>query len=368
MTRGLDRLAEPLYRLPFEAPIATALQAEFAALPAARRRQAVRKLWQREALLRWTGQARLRREKVPSDARRVLWVTTWTTVGDAILDLAARAVVPPSIALELCIAPALAPLFMHDARFAKVHVDPAACGAGFDFVLLDVLSTTSIRLKAQYFARVPFANLRGHLLGERFDRAAFSDWRIRQLFGLATGEVVVPWLTFGPGGGGDAGAGPLDADEFRLAVPLGARVAEKRYPHWPAALAYIAANWPLPERPPRFVLLGHGANAEADLASFDAGFLARHTTLAIGPHRTLADAARAIAGCDAFLGVDGGLMHMAIALGVPGLAVFPREVDPAWFLRPGSSMAALRIDGDPAGLAPEELARRFLARLAALSV
>ncbi len=363
----LDRLASPLYRLPFEAPIANALRADFAALPPSRRRQAVRKLWQREGLLRWTGQSKLLEpEAAAGGVRRVLWITTWTTVGDAILDLAARSLVPPSIELELCIAPALAPLFAHDARFARVHLDPAACGAGFDLVLLDVLSTASIRLKARHFSGVPFATLRGHLLGESFDRAAFADRRVRQLFGLGLGAVVAPWLTLGSDGRVDVR--PAEPASFRLGVPLGARVAEKRYPHWPAALARIAAGWPRPERPPRFVLLGHGPDAEADVAAFDAGFLARHATLAIDRHGSLADAARALAGCDAFLGVDGGLMHVAVALGVPGLAVFARQVDPAWFLRPGSGMTALRVDGAPAGLTPENLARRWFERLATLGV
>lgn len=355
----LARLTAPLHRPPFAAPITEALEAEFAALPAARRRQAIRKLWQREGLLRWTGQAGRRLERVPPDARRILWVTTWTTVGDAVLDLAARSLVPDGIELDLCIAPALAPLFTHDARFRRVHTDPAACTGRYDFLLLDVLSTRSIRLKAWQFGGPPFATLRGHLLGERFDRAAFADRRIRQLFGLPPGVVVAPWLTPLPRDWTLTPTlpPPAPASAFRIAVALGARVDAKRYRHWPAALERLVALWPTDRPRPQFLLIGQGPSAQEDLAAFEPRFLDRHAVVAVDAG-TLHDAAVAIAASKAFLGVDGGLMHVAAALGVPGLAVFA-GVEPAWFLRPDGPVRAWRVEALEA-VEPEPLARRFL--------
>ena len=351
-------LARALYQAPFTAPFANALEAEYRALPPARRLQANRKRLQRDALLWATGQRARQRMRVPAGVRRVLWVCTWTTVGDAVLDLAARALIPARIELDLCIAPALAPLFERDTRFARVHVDPASCGDAFDFVLLDCLSTASIRLKKRCFPMLPFASVRGHLLGERFDRAAFGDLRIRQLFALGPGDVASPFLTLG-----EPERPPVARS--RIAVPLGARVQAKRYPHWPAVLARLVAQWPASRPPPLFELIGHGVSAREDLHGFDADFLGRCCRVTIDAG-TLRDAGLVIAGCDAFLGVDGGLMHVAIGVGVPGLALFT-GVDPAWFLRPGSRMRPLRSEGPLAALAPDAVARCFGERLDSLS-
>jgi hypothetical protein len=55
-------------------------------------------------------------------------------------------------------------------------------------------------------------------------------------------------------------------------------------------------------------------------------------------------------------------MHIAVGVGTPGLALFA-GVDPAYSLRPGGSMQALRSDGDVSDLAAVEVAAAFIAAL-----
>ena len=290
--------------MPFEAPIANALEAEYRALSPSRRHQALRKVWGREAALWLSGQARLRCKRVPAAVRKMLWIYSWTTVGDSIMDLAARSLVPASIEVDLCIAPALVPLFERDARFSRVYADPSACGGEYDFVLLDCLGTSILRQKRRYFPLLPFASLRGHLLGERFDRAAFGDHRVRQLFGLAPGAVAAPWLSIDV---------PEPAcDVFRIAVALGARVGYKRYPQWPEVLAWLRTHWPKNAPSPVFRLMGQGAAAQEELRAIAADCLGRCCEIRIDSGGNLRDAALDLAACNAFLGVDGGLMHVAV--------------------------------------------------------
>ena len=352
------RRRHPIFAMPFDGEVANALEAEYREQSLGRRLQARRKAWARDAMLVVTGRVRRHVAKAPATTRRMLWIYTWTTVGDAILDLAPRRLVPKDIAIDLLIAPALAPLFLTDRRLHAVHVDPAQCADDYDFVLLDSLRTSSLRLLAQRFARVPFATMRGHQAGERFDRAAFADKRLRQLFTLPPGPIEAPRLDFDP-------PAPRDATAVcRIALALGARVTRKLYPHWNDVVAALVAGWP-PERPaPEFHLVGQGRPARRQATAITVPEPSRKVSLI--DSGDLRKTALDIAACDAFLGVDGGLMHVAVAVGTPGLALFA-GIDSRYFLRPESTMVALHSDGELDALAPADVAAAFLAALPRVS-
>src|SRR5664280_1827101 len=346
----------PVYSLPFAEPIANTLDQEFAAQRLGRRVQALRKAALRELLLLANGQARQRVKRVPATARSMLWVYTCTTVGDAIMDLAPRLLVPRRVEIDLLIAPALAPLFATDRRLREVHTDPNTLPPDVDFILLDSFRTAALRLKAKRYPRLPFASMRGHNAGERFDRVAFADRRIRQLFDLPVEEVVQPVLDLGESGGK-----VFEEERFRIAVPLGARAARMRYAHWNETLRRIVSAWPKGLAPPQFRLLGRGESARKDLGAIGDEFVVAHCMAELDSG-DLRKSASDIAECDAFLGVDGSLMHVAVGVGTPGLALFAR-IDPAHFLRPASTMRALRSDGEVSDLDAAKVAGAFLAAL-----
>jgi hypothetical protein len=229
----------PICTFPFAEPVANTLDQEFDALPLARRLRGLRKVAFREFALRANGQARRRVEPVPQDVTSILWVYTATVIGAAIMDLAPRALVPRRVAIDLLIAPALAPLFAADRRLRQVHTNPNVLPDDVDFLLLDSFRSTSLGLKTKRYPRLPFASMRGHNAGDGFDRTAFADRRIRQLFGLPDGEVVTPALDFG-----ERGATVFDDERFRIALPLGSRAARKAYLHWKDVLRNIVAQWP----------------------------------------------------------------------------------------------------------------------------
>jgi heptosyltransferase-2 len=353
------RWRHPIHGLPFADGIENALAAEFREQPFGRRVQAVRKALAREAMLVLTGQAHRQVGRVPQRVRCMLWVYTWTTVGDAVMDLAPRSLVPASIEIDLLIAPALAPLFVDDRRLRHVYSDAASCADDYDFILLDSMRTASLRMKRTRFRRLPFATMRGHHAGERFDRAAFADRRVRQLFGLPPGPVEAPRLVV------RGEAGPAAAEErYPIALALGARLKRKMYPHWPEVVDALCAQWPADLPPPEFRLLGQGRAAreqEAELLQLPgAACVSRIDAGALDV------TARELAACRAFLGVDGGLMHVAVGVGTPGLALFTR-VEPVYFLRPESSMVALRTDDELASLPPTTVAAAFLDALPGFS-
>jgi ADP-heptose:LPS heptosyltransferase len=356
----MGRWRHPIHGLPFDDTVENDLVAEFREQPLGRRVQAVRKALARDAMLVFTGQAHRHVSRVPRGVGRMLWVYTWTTVGDAVMDLAPRRLIPSSIEVDLLIAPALAPLFVGDSRFRAVHTEAAACADDYDFILLDSMRTASLRLKRTRFRRVPFATMRGHHAGERFDRAAYADRRLRQLFGLAAGPVEAPRL--------EVERDPRlrgDTSHFLIALALGARLKRKIYPHWAEVLEAVCEQWPGGLPGPEFRLLGQGRAAreqQAELLALPPGSRCVSRIDAGALDAT----ARELAACDAFLGVDGGLMHVAIGVGTPGLALFTR-VDPVYFLRPESRMVALRTDDELGALPPATVAAAFLVALPGFS-
>jgi hypothetical protein len=344
----------PICTLPFAEPVANTLALEFAEKGLGWRAQALRKAAFRELMLLANGQARLRVERVPDSVRSMLWVYTATKVGDAIMDLAPRLLVPRRVEIDLLIAPALAPLFATDRRLRQVHTDPNEPSPDVDFILLESLRTTALRLKAKCYRPLPFASMRGHNAGERFDRTAFADRRLRQLFGLPEEEVVTPTLDLG-----DSGGQVFEEERFRIAVPLGGRAARTRYAHWKETLRHIVSAWPGNVAPAQFRFFGQSESARKDLAAIGNDFVAAHGAAELGGG-DLRETALDVAECDAFLGVEGNLMHIAIGVGTPGLALFA-HIDPAYSLRPASTMRALRSAGEVSELEVAVVASTFLA-------
>jgi Glycosyltransferase family 9 (heptosyltransferase) len=346
----------PICTLPFAEPVAHTLDLEFAEQPLAWRLRRLRKVAFRELALRANGQARRRVAQVPQHVSSLLWVYTATVIGAAIMDLAARALVPRRVEIDLLIAPALAPLFSADRRIRQVHSNPNILPDDIDFLLLDSFRSTSLGLKKKRYPQLPFASMRGHNAGDGFDRTAFADCRIRQLFGLPDGEVVTPTLDFG-----ERGATVFDDQRFRVALALGSRAARKAYPHWKEVLRNIVAQWPAGLAAPEFRLFGAGGTARRDRAAIGKEFVAVHCSDELDLS-DLRESMIDVAECDAFLGVEGTLMHIAVGVGTPGLALFA-GVDPAYSLRPGGTMQALCGDSEVSDLAAVEVAAAFIAAL-----
>jgi hypothetical protein len=353
-----ERLHRQIHGLPFEAPIPEHLHAEFAAWPAPRRRAIVRKALLREAAITLGGQRPLRLELAPPGTRRVLWIYDWTTIGDAIMDLSARLLLPPSIELDLLVRPSLAPLFEHDRRFRRVCTEPAQCDGAYDLLLMQHLHSGVLGLQRRHFRGVPFVSVMGHLAGEMFSRIEFADRRLRQIFGLPDGAPTPPRLDLPP-------PARLPTDRFHLAVGLGARDERRRYPHWRDALIALLDGWPA-DAPPLTLHWVGSANACADRATLERDPRLRAASVDHIARTSLLDTACLISACDGFVGTDGGLMHIAAATARPGVALFG-TVPPRYRLLPGAPIVGMQADSGLSGLTPNALASVFqeIARLSA---
>lgn len=325
------RWRHPIFDMPFQSEILNDLEAEYRCQSRWDRAAAIRKVLQRELLAGLTGQASLRVERVPPGTRRMLWIYGWTALGDSLMDLAVRKHLPRSIAVDLLIPPATESLYRGDPFLNDVHCRPEQCSGDYDFVLLQHMSARLLRTKAQIAPRAPFSSVLGYLNGERFDRMTFAQRRMEQLFGIAKRPPASQHLRAST-------EAPQCGDRLHIAVALGARDPRRTFRNWSEALQQTIEQWPRDRASPLFVLLGD-STAQRDVASFPPEFVDQYCRVEIG-HSDLRSVAASLARCHAFVGMDGGLMHMAAALGKPGLAVFAK-IDPLMRLRPDTAMRHL---------------------------
>ena len=349
--RMMLRGRHPIHGLPFDrGDVPNRLHDEWRAMPLRARFSRLRRALQRDLLMLAIGQSGLCVERVPPGTRKVLWVYNWTTLGDAIMDLSARFAVPADIELDLCIAPALAGLFARDARFRHVYTRLDECPQDVDFVLIHEPSGRTLRAKRERLREVPFAPVLNSFIGEHFARAAFVDARLRHLFRLTPGPLPAPTLSLGES--------PARTDgPFDIAVVLGAGDPRRRFPHWNETLHAVLDAWPRDRPVPRFRLLGSD-NARADVESLAQDVREQHGEDRVG-QTSLMEAIQVVRDSDAFLGTDGGLMHVAAALGKPGLALFV-EIDPGLRLPASSPLRGLLAPRTLAELNADDVARAFI--------
>jgi Glycosyltransferase family 9 (heptosyltransferase) len=343
----------PIFGLPFAAPVATDLESEYRRLTRWQQASAMRKVLQRELFSKLIGQARLELCSAPLGTRRVLWIYGWQALGDSLMDLAVRVHLPRQIAIDLLISPSLQPLYADDPFFRAVRSEVEDCAGDYDFVLLQHMNVRSLRLKLQVARNVAFASVFGHLNGERFDRMGFAQRRMEQLFLISPREPAAQHLHV-------AAAAAVLRDRIRVCVALGAKDQRRAYEDWPDVLRLCVEGWPTDHPRPLFVLMGD-ASALRDLQRFPSGFLDRHCQVEAA-RVELRGAVASMSSCDAFVGMDGGLMHVAAALAKPGLAIFS-GIDPRMRLRPNARMRALCEPDDARRLRPSAVAAALLAAI-----
>ena len=131
---------------------------------------------------------------------------------------------------------------------------------------------------------------------------------------------------------------------------IGGAHAARTYHQWPEVARGLLAAWPSAQPLPEFALVGSRnglAYVEPVLAAFRAGQARSFVGAA-----TLRATARLISDSDFFVGPDGGLMHCATALSVPGVALFAR-LRPDLLLPPATDMEAIYDASEVNNIAPQ---------------
>lgn len=265
-------------------------------------------------------QAGLLREQLPPAPARILWLNpSSTSIGDSLMELAGRSLLHPAYQVDLFTDRWNAPLYQHDQYFGQVFTDPTQIdSSAYDFVLLDLLNTRSIRFKHQYCPLLPFASLQGYFYGPDFNRLMFSVFRIHQLLAYPHNDAdLQSYLRLGLFLPDDLPALEAKTTPLRLAVAIGGVDPIRTYGHWGEV---FTALWQRYGADLEIVLLG-SANGRDHAQQLMAQF-SRQAIVNQVEELNLIKTAKAISQSDFFLGADGGLMHIAAALDCPGIGLF----------------------------------------------
>ena len=319
---------------------------------------------QRRTVFRCMSQHRRKLDRLPADARSVLWLYEGEQqLGDALMDLAPRSLLQQhGIAVDLVAHPAVVPMFERDPWLRDVTADPLAlAGRTWDACIALSNKSRSLHMKKRFFPDLPWVSLHEYFTGPNFHRGLFTAQRLADL--LATPLSPEARELHGrqklrPAGPLPPGLDPQFAREA-IAIAVGGVRADRIYAHWSQMALQLSA-----QGLNKFRLVGSANGREQ--ADRTAGELAGHAELVDCAGRLDLDGTRAVlATCRLVVCVDGGLMHLAATTPAPILILFNAQIQPAWRL-PGDLLThALRAPGnDVSGLPPRQVALAVLQALA----
>ncbi|WP_205959644.1 glycosyltransferase family 9 protein [Ramlibacter humi] len=285
----------------------------------------VKKYLHKRLALALGGQGALVRQHVPPGSR-VLWLFTGKrNFGDANLELSGRALLKGrGVRIDLLTLPNLHALFKEDDVFENVFQDVREVRPGdYDFILLSEYNHRSIRLKRRFFRCLPFACLFGYFDGPARNQSCFSHAAINDIFRLQlTSEQVLaaakPYLCTSEAT--KASVASLIPQEPYVTVSIGGIDPFRSYRHWPEFLRLLdecdSAGVP------KTVVLVGSDNGLDMLEKIQAEHYPRLRVRSLIGQLSILQTREVIAQARAFVGCDGGLMHVAHSTGTRSVSLF----------------------------------------------
>jgi len=311
--------------------------------------------WRKEIAFVLSGQGPHEVHAIDPTWKRGLWLYTGVPqIGDALMDLAPRSLLTEQgIQLDLLTHPHLAELFQADPWFTTVTAlapngtcRPSTRSPPFDFVIVPSHKHRSLQYKRGPLSALPWVSMHGRYTGPEFQRAEFAARRLADLLSIqpeaqtfarhARAKLGVPTTAPSPAG---------------LCIVVGGVDPSRSYPHWGQVVQALRRHGVT-----SITLLG-STNGQAAAAAAEAAWDGAPGLLNRVGKTTLQDCTEALSNAAHVVAADGGLMHMAVALGRSVTALFTATVSPSWRLPPdlvGTSLqsaTSLVGDIDPAAVA-----------------
>lgn len=309
------------------------------------------RLLRREVFLLVSGQKFLERKSIPEGTTKILWLApSIKNIGDAVMALSGRKLLADKdYQLDVLLDEKIYPLFVDDEWFNQVYTDPAKITADYDLILLDSVKSISLKTKKKYFNKVPYCHFRGHFDGVEFNWILYSFHRINALLNYPYEQKQLD-LMARPELKGIKGK----VVKNQLIIAIGGEDEKRRvYDKWTEVLDKLFLKCPQ-----LTVILAGNANAVIDAEKI----------IEIFPNRVinkvnmlnLAETTQLIASSEYFIGCDGGLMHIASAYGLKGVALFG-YFEPEYRLPiTNSTLVSIFDEKTVINIKPEVIINRFI--------
>lgn len=301
-------------------------------------------------------------------SQRLLWIYAKRNFGDATMDLAGRALLKGrGVRVDLLAPPSLAQLFAEDDIFDRIYDDPAQIDASrYDAVVLSEYNLPSIRLKARYLGKLPYACLYRYFNGPDRNQTRFSYAGVNEVFSLGLGAdelaaISKPYLACNAATR-ESVRGLLPAQPF-IALAAGGLDFNRTYHRWPEFVALLG-RCDDARLPKEIVLLGSDNGLDSARA-LCAGAPGNVRIRSLVGELTFLQSREVVARAALFIGADGGLMHVAHSTPTPSVSLFSDREPPYLRLTEACRSIGLQGGGDVDTIAPELILDAALRQLAA---
>lgn len=318
----------------------------------------VKKYLHKYLSLKFRGQIPLERHEVPKGAK-ILWIYLGKrNFGDANMDISGRALLKDrGCDIDLFTLPNLHELFGQDDVFSHVYSKPEdVLNIKYDFILLSEFNLPSIRFKAKHFKKLPFACLFGFFLGPARNQTCFSYAAVNALFNLkhAPSEIenlAKPYIHAHPEVA--ESVSDLAPKEPFLTISIGGRDHDRSYRHWPAFL-HLLDQSDSGEIPKTIILLGSDNGLEMNGCIKQEKFsnLKIHSYVA---QLSLLQSRELISKSRAFVGCDGGLMHVAHSTQTPSVTLFRAQEPHHLWLTKNCYSTPIQSPGEDSAIEPRQI-------------
>ncbi len=254
-------------------------------------------------------------ESIPKDAKRILWINlSAPSLGDSLMDLSGR-VLLEGIKVDLLTDPKNVELYRNDVLFDNVFshsteiVNENLCSS-YDLFILDSFSPRVVRVMQSISSSTGFVGMWGYINGFEVHRTIYSFARIHYLLGssLSNKKPVVPLLSLNNSNAIGFQRGSLSRV---IAVVVGAEWQYRCYDKWVDVIGSCISRFEI-------VLVG-SKNGEKDAAEITHKF---QTCQNFVGKCSLIDTSQILSMVDVVIAADGGLWHVACALGKPTVGLF----------------------------------------------
>ncbi|MEN9947150.1 MAG: hypothetical protein RLZZ293_1536 [Pseudomonadota bacterium] len=270
------------------------------------------RLSRREVYLYFSGQKSRELNIIPKNTKKILWLLpSIKNIGDAIMALSARSLLKHKYNIDILVDKNVAELFIDDDIINTVYNDPKQIKSHYDLIILDSVKNISLNIKKQYFENIPFCHFRGHFDGIEFNWILFSYHRINAILGniysqQQLDDMAQPYLT----------KSINQSPNNSLLIAIGGEDKLRRvYLNWNSLinkLLYLQLN---------FNIILIGSHNGLEMANKLVDQFTNKVTNMVGK-LSLQDTSKLISQAKFFVGCDGGLMHIASAYQLHGVALF----------------------------------------------
>lgn len=319
----------------------------------------IKKYLHKYLTLKLFGQLALERNRVPAGAN-ILWLYTGKrNFGDANLELSGRALLKGrKINIDLFTLPNLKELFKEDDIFANVFSSlDEIRRRKYDFILLPEFNHRSIKLKIKLFKNLPYACLFRFFDGPARNQTCFSHAAINSIFslGLSQDEIyesAKPYLHNTKETANSVSH--LIPHEGFLAVSIGGIDPYRSYRFWPEFLRLLDQAPPHEAMPANIVLVGSNNGLEMETLILKNAFQRLRIQSCVGKLSIL-QTREIISKSRAFVGCDGGLLHVAHSTSTPSISLFSNREPHRMWLTPQCRSLPVQSPGEDSLIPPEDI-------------